>query len=586
MRLSTFVFIIMLLIASVASAQVPLGSAISIKGTGGGGGSSASDPTVFDVTDYGAIADDGLTDVAAFQAAADAACALTGDKVIEIPAGDFHMGDDTETSFYNGSAVVIDSGCDNLTIKGAGRTATRLLAESTNGQAMIAVCNFNISDCNDADTTVTKNFKLSDLALVDLDPALHGSQNSGYAFAPAATGGTPAFGDPVSWSGGSGTIHGYDAGRGLYIIADPTNTPTGTLTTSAGWTAGAITSGAGTRTEGTHGLATKYVDGVTVERVDCLDISDECLDFKIHSNNVLVQDFRSTGVGQINEGGSAIAIDCTTSATVDNFYIDGGTSSTTASGGAIVIGTNCVAAGEDDPIAENIRILNGTLIDTSTADEDKIEAGISVNLSTSPLNPDANDPIVRNVVVQNVYITGFQDAIVAGGSTGAGDVTFINVVADGGYFDTTAYRNRLVTTRFDNNDNTDTIRGIEYMSGSYVSSASGTDAFTIAHAFTMVGSEIEHTAFNNGNGDDCLQLNSGPNMVTGSIFRTCGLGTSAGHKPMDSGAASFDTVVYGNLKAGGHSTSTFGTGAASPGTGCGSGSTSGLALCDLNLISP
>jgi hypothetical protein len=40
MRLSTFVFIVMLLVATVASAQVPLGSGISIKGTGGGGGSS------------------------------------------------------------------------------------------------------------------------------------------------------------------------------------------------------------------------------------------------------------------------------------------------------------------------------------------------------------------------------------------------------------------------------------------------------------------------------------------------------------------------------------------------------------------
>lgn len=42
MRLSTFVFIVMLLVASVASAQVPLGSGITIKGTGGGGGGSST----------------------------------------------------------------------------------------------------------------------------------------------------------------------------------------------------------------------------------------------------------------------------------------------------------------------------------------------------------------------------------------------------------------------------------------------------------------------------------------------------------------------------------------------------------------
>lgn len=49
MRLSTFVFIVMLLIASVASAQVPLGSAISIKGTGGGGGGSSTPAQTIDV---------------------------------------------------------------------------------------------------------------------------------------------------------------------------------------------------------------------------------------------------------------------------------------------------------------------------------------------------------------------------------------------------------------------------------------------------------------------------------------------------------------------------------------------------------
>lgn len=558
------------------------------------GSLNSGDPAVFNVTDYGAIPDDGLSDVAALQAAADAACATTGNKVIEIPAGDFNMGDATQTSFYNGSAMVIDSGCDDLTVKGAGRTATRLLASSSNGQAMIAVCNFNLSDCDDSDKTVTKNFTLSDLTFADLDPALHGSQNSGYAFAPAATGGTPAFGDPVSWDGGSAFLIEYDAARGLYVIGPNAPgamaAPTGTLTSSAGWTAGTITSSAGLRTEGTHGLATKYVDGVVIERVGCLNISDECLDFKVASNNVLVQDFTATGVGQIGEGGSSISIDCTTSTTVNNFYIDGGTASLRASGGAIVVGSNC-ATTEDSPVTENVRILNGTLIDTSTDAADKIESGIGMTIADgSAVNPDVGPVVMQNIVVQNVNISGFPEALGFGGgaSLGSGAVTLVNVNADGEYSDTSAWRNRLVMTRIENNTNTTTLRGIEYMSGSYVSTESGTDGLTIGHPFTMVSSEIEHTAYLNTAGDDCLQLESGPNLVSNSIFRTCGPGTSAGHRPVDTGAASFDTVVTGNLKAGGSASGTFATGAASPGTGCGGGliAGGGVALCDNNLISP
>jgi hypothetical protein len=545
---------------------------------------------VFDVTDYGAVSNDGLNDVAGFQAAADAACAVSGNKTIEIPAGDFNMGDVTETSFYNGSSLVIDSGCDDLTIQGSGRDATRLLASSPNGQVMIAVCPFGTIDCDAADKGVTKNFALKDLMFADLDPPLHGSQNSGYAFADAPTGGSPAYGDPVSWSGGSGLLLEYDGSRNLYVISSPTNTPSGTLSSSAGWSAGTITSGVGTRTEGTHGLVSKFVEGMTIERVSCDNLSDECLDLKESSNRVVIRDFKSTDVGQISEGGAAISIDCSDGVTVDGFYIDGGAASLEplGTGSGITVSTNCRAV-NDDPITQNIRIMNGALLDTSTAPEDQQESGLTVALAgVSPSNPDANAAIIRNVVVQNVTIAGYQKAIIMSGSSGSGQVTFINTVSDGIYQDTISYRNRLVTSRFENNVGNITLQGIEYMSGSYVSSASATDALTVGHPFTMVGSEIEHTAFNNGNGDDCLQLNSGPNMVTGSIFRTCGLGTSAGHRPMDSGTASFGTVVTGNQKIGGHSTSAFGTGAASPGTGCGGGFIvgGGVALCDNNLINP
>ena len=99
MRLSTFVFVVVLMVASVASAQVPLGSAISIKGTGGGGGGSSS-PDVF-------VDTSGVLDQNAIIAALNTACENNEEldrecaKVI-IPPGTYTF---TDTLYLTGDGA-------------------------------------------------------------------------------------------------------------------------------------------------------------------------------------------------------------------------------------------------------------------------------------------------------------------------------------------------------------------------------------------------------------------------------------------------------------------------------------------------
>jgi hypothetical protein len=91
-----FIFIAMLLVTSVASAQVPLGSGISIKGTGGGGSSSSS-PDVF-------VDTSGVLDQNAIIAALNTACEDNAEldrecaKVI-IPPGTYTF---TDTLYLTG----------------------------------------------------------------------------------------------------------------------------------------------------------------------------------------------------------------------------------------------------------------------------------------------------------------------------------------------------------------------------------------------------------------------------------------------------------------------------------------------------
>lgn len=521
-------------------------------GAGGGGGGSAS--TDFDVTDYGAVPDDGLTDVAGIQAAVDAACASSGERVVYIPPGDFDMGDDTETGFYLDSSVIIDTNtqCHGLTIRGAGRGLTRLLAESVNGQTMIAFCNFFLSDCNDVgNQEPVRDITISDLTFADLDNAIHGSQNSGYAFADAYVGDVPEFGDVVSWTGGTGRLHSYDAGRGLYVLERPL--PTGTMTvptgslTGPGWTADNITSARGTRIEGTHGITTKYVEGMTIERVGCLDISDECIDLKVHSDNVVIKDIISEGVGRIGEGGATLSIANSYNVVLDGFYINTGTTSQSASGSAINIATN-------DPTrrpTRNVRILNGTIIEDSVVASERIEGGLTMNLSPSE---SGNDSLIEGLVISNITIDMPDvDAFIAGGNPALGDgyVVIANSTFYGGVATSASFHIEASNTRFLANSNVTSQSGFSRLTDVFFDATNaGSTAFTVLQPFTMVNSEIH------GSSSDCMDVNTpGPVYITASTFRDCGLndgGASPGDHAVNSVGAANNMVVTGNIKIGGN----------------------------------
>ncbi len=548
----------------------------------------ASSIPVFNVTEFGAIAGDGLSDVAAIQSAVDAACAATGDRTVYLPAGDYEMGDDTETQFYNGSSVVIDTdtGCHGLTIKGAGREVTRLLAESSNGQAMITFCNFGTSNCDDTgDKTPVRDIRIADLSFVDLDPALHGSQNSGYAFADAPTLGTPVFGDPVAWAGGSGVFHSYDAARGLYVIEQPTNAPSGTLIGDGGaWIGTNITASVGERVEGTHGLATKYVDGMTIERVGCFNISDECMDLKVHSNNVIIKDILSVGVGQIGEGGSTVSVANSENVLIDGFSINGGT----ASNGASASGINIATGDPDRDPTKNIRIINGTIFDDSVDAADKIEEGFALNVS-----PPANgvDTLMDNVVISNVVVemTGGGAFTAAGisantfGYVKISDSTFYGAVSTA-----SAFRISAVNVDFFDNDGTGVQQGFSSLTNVYFDATSaGTDAMIINHPFTMIGSTLVGST-----ADGIALTGPGPHVITGNSFIDIGLNdgsASGGDIAVVAEGTATDIVLTNNIKKGGNTNAKFRVAkAGSNDSSCSDDTlvTGLVGLCSNNLILP
>ncbi|MEO8376829.1 MAG: glycosyl hydrolase family 28-related protein, partial [Candidatus Sumerlaeota bacterium] len=69
--------------------------------------------TVFNVTGYGAIADDGLSDNAAIQAAIDAAEA-NGSGIVFFPPGRFHL----NTNSNVGTTLLVNQ--DNIVFRGSG----------------------------------------------------------------------------------------------------------------------------------------------------------------------------------------------------------------------------------------------------------------------------------------------------------------------------------------------------------------------------------------------------------------------------------------------------------------------------------
>jgi len=143
----------------------------------GGSGSTNS----FNPEDFGAVANDGLDDTVAFNAALVAASAVKGEVV--IPIGVFHFGESNRdiTAFYSG--IQITNG--DVTLRGESQTGSILEPLFGTGGTVIAVCSAfdntphygsgTATNCASADSGVVKlsGITLTNFTLRDSDPKAH-----------------------------------------------------------------------------------------------------------------------------------------------------------------------------------------------------------------------------------------------------------------------------------------------------------------------------------------------------------------------------------------------------------------------------
>ena len=425
---------------------------------GGSGGGAAYDDTAIQAevdantaatTHYflGATGDGVTDDQPVLQAEIDRLGALPiEDRVLRLPPGNFRIGDSGDNNtgqFYTGSLVIDE--LHGFKIIGAGRGITNFIIGSDQGQSTITVCDISNGDVPGVTcvggSNITRNITISDLSFVDNDPIASGGQHARVFTADVATGTAPVFGEIVSWSGGSGYLIevGSSIGAGpRYVISRDLATGVApsvgaTLTGAGGWTAANVSLVRGEAVEGSHGLVTKYVDGLVVERVGCVGISDECLDLKGHSDHAVIRDFHSVGVGSVDEGGSAISISSSSNVVVDGFYIDLGNQ-------GIMGGTSAIDLAQNNPthlVLSDIHISNGVIVDTSTDEFGLGNYGLKLN-SQSALSE------VINVTISNVSVTTTGINQQAASFSGAGGANSIVVVA-AAPVGTTPTKGQLVT---------------------------------------------------------------------------------------------------------------------------------------------
>ncbi len=484
---------------------------------------------------HGATGDGVTDDRAVLQAEIDRIGALPlADRVLYLPPGNFVIGDKNgDTGEFHTGALHLGQ-FDGFRLIGAGRDITNLIAGSDQGQNIISICDLNGGINCSTGTTVTNDTYISDLSFVDLDPIASGGQNAIVVTASAHTGsGTPTYFETVSWASGSGQLVevGSSLGAGpRYVFSSSLVSgvlpAVGETLSGLNWTATDVSLTRGNAVEGSHGFNTKYVTGLTAERIGCRNLSDECIDIQYPSVNITLSDIHSTGVGSVNEGGSTISISGADGVYLDNFYIDTGNADISGSTSAIDIATNDQTVGLEgiSEVTKNVFIKNGTIVDTSTTTGGQASMGVklSVQRATASLinvNFD-NVRINRDFLgVKAIKLNGiagngngnvtFRDSHISGTLLGFGQPTFV----------TSWFINNRLDARNTGINGGSSINANYVGNSFYYPGASLHINFIFADITPII---IRDNTFHEGVVNDCIVSGGSLALITNNRFYKCG----------------------------------------------------------------
>ena len=307
--------------------------------------------------------------------AIDAACAAGG-GIVWIPAGKY------------GVDNVIDMNCSNVWLMGAEDAVILPGTAITGGVNLIQVCPTSSNNTCDASATAADrltNIRISGFTIRDDDPMLHGTQfTQQYA---VNTVGSFIYGEVLDADGtdfdGSPTFYWANADTALVFLG--TGVSPG-ATTATGTVTGARSSATmvldslekNTTAEETHGILSKWTDGLVVENMKFDYLGDEALQLAVGSINSVL---RYNSLWQVpGTPGSGSGIDITNGATNFDIY-----------GNSIVLG---LGRSHKGIALESVSVdINGGKIHHNYVSEDDIankdhsaaEIGMYVSAATSDI---------------------------------------------------------------------------------------------------------------------------------------------------------------------------------------------------------
>ncbi len=485
----------------------------------------------FNVLDYGAVANGTTDDAAAIRLAITAACAASAPRRLYFPTGDYRVGDSTNTTFK----YLLPITCGNIEILGDGPENTELLVGNAEGYYMFYSCSTVAHNLRgDCDTQIT-NITYRDFKITDDDPEAHGH---GYYIigSESLSGGTPAHGDTVTWTGGAGTVQDYDLGSDGYIRVFLTSgafVAPEDVTDGVWSTTGSTLIGAPADDEG-HGIGTRNVKTVTVDNVHLADLSDEGLDFTLDSLDVFVNNVRATGCSQLGAGGGCIAFQANSSGTISNSHLEGGTRSVTGTGSLIAIEHNNVG----EPAVGGINITGVVMRETSAAAADKVESGLkitansgaidSVTLAGSVIEVDHANGDAIIVVGDNVNVT----ALSVSGSTIIGSSN-VEPAARASLAGNTLSMDATIASAH---------QGWDVVSGNMLE-ADNADTILVldTEGASATGNHFGLAA------NDCVRIANSFVSVQDNTFDTCGGGAGSGHHAVLEDNSHNESIVRNNI---------------------------------------